>query len=801
MSNILLINTRPTRNYDVLDIQPGVKDYFHALEKVGPKMGDTRTEPNNGLLIIGNCLLANKHKVEYLDINHLEYKNYLQTGDFFSLRKIILIIEQRSMNHDFLFFSSIITGIDDTLKIIDEISVRLPDKTIFLGGTFPSLEPDYCIKNSSGIDALIIGEGEDICNPLVESFRKKDFSKLENTHGLIYRKSKNESYINLPGHNVADIKALGPLAFPAWKLLSNELEPHVYRVMSSRGCGFHCSFCVPSHMSGHTVRNHNIEHIISSIKRIKNEFHADNYVIGDLTFLYDQKFGQELLERIILEKLDLPFWCQTHLSRITEKNISLLKKAGCAQLAIGIESISPSVLSNINKGINERVIVEKLQLIKKYGIEVQSYFIIGLPGDNNETVEINKHFIKYAVENQLIDRTHIGLYVPYPGTTIDSSITVSSNDYSLYTQGVFIDIPSKSVAGNGEMTSDEITVAYEKCLTIVGEALRNIKNLSTSPEAVVLGAEAISVIARIRAKAGSTRKAVINIVQGINQIPSPFVSANIFENDEYVVGSAEVYNSDEFEAILNVVYSSIDIVLIDAGIKSSESENIINCVKDYLPEDKIVWYSDIQAWLRTVQDMVLYLSTGKLIDKRILLAPSNSFIDRLKTQLDDFCGKVHIAGSENDKRISYDFLITYGELALGQIEKLLGMIKTGGYFIDSKICSVNDAIMKSAKRNNINVLRPDMRNHILSEVLIGMNYKDFVSRTIGKKEHDGVSIVSGGLLGEKDDIIVDSVNFPKTIIGVADGSGKTIPLNKLEQKHRIHFNKIKNLIESSDYDK
>jgi len=55
--NILLINPNPTRYGESPVIDPVVKKYFIAKEKIGAEMGDQRTEPNNGLLSIGRQLL------------------------------------------------------------------------------------------------------------------------------------------------------------------------------------------------------------------------------------------------------------------------------------------------------------------------------------------------------------------------------------------------------------------------------------------------------------------------------------------------------------------------------------------------------------------------------------------------------------------------------------------------------------------------------------------------------------------------------------------------------------------------
>lgn len=476
MSKILLVNTRPTRHYTALSLDERLSRYFSALEKQGDKLGDMRTEPNNGLLIIGGCLKSAGHQVDYLDLSAMEYHAFNRFGSFYTMEQMVKTVVARSIDCDFIFFSTIIVGVDDCLKLVDSVKYHCPDRTIVLGGSFPSVDPEYCLKNCDGIDALVIGEGEKLSEKIVQAYESKDFQALRLESGLIFRERKNSPYVKRSGYNLINLVELKERVIPDWSLVNPTLSRHSYRVMTSRGCGFRCTFCVPSHLNRHILRKIDKRIVLKAIHRLKEKYNAKDYIIGDLTFLYDEKHSREVLDLIVRHKIGLPFWCQTHLSRIKEANLDLLKRAGCAQIAVGVESIDPSILRNINKGISTHEIIQKLTMIKRFGIEVQTYFIVGLPGDSVEKINLNRRFVEYCIENKLIDRTHIGIYVPYPGIKGNKGIENIEDDYSLYTQGVFKDIPARPVYRTNRLSRGELEEAYNEFLGSTGRVFQKIES-------------------------------------------------------------------------------------------------------------------------------------------------------------------------------------------------------------------------------------------------------------------------------------------------------------------------------------
>lgn len=99
-----------------------------------------------------------------------------------------------------------------------------------------------------------------------------------------------------------------------------------------------------------------------------------------------------------------------------------LKKSGCTELFIGIESGSSRILKSMNKTTDIKLIKENLSKLFSAKINVKGYFIFGYPGETkhdaektyNLAIDLNKLSIKYGAKF----RTSVFQFRPYYGTEI-----------------------------------------------------------------------------------------------------------------------------------------------------------------------------------------------------------------------------------------------------------------------------------------------------------------------------------------------------------------------------------------------
>jgi anaerobic magnesium-protoporphyrin IX monomethyl ester cyclase len=111
-------------------------------------------------------------------------------------------------------------------------------------------------------------------------------------------------------------------------------------------------------------------------------------------------------------KIDLTWSCFSRVDAVDEDLLVAMKTAGCHQIMYGIESASPTILENIHKKTNLDKAVQAVRAAKKARIDVRAAFMIGNPGETQETMTETLRFaLKLDPELIIVNMT-----TPFPGT-------------------------------------------------------------------------------------------------------------------------------------------------------------------------------------------------------------------------------------------------------------------------------------------------------------------------------------------------------------------------------------------------
>jgi radical SAM superfamily enzyme YgiQ (UPF0313 family) len=116
----------------------------------------------------------------------------------------------------------------------------------------------------------------------------------------------------------------------------------------------------------------------------------------------------------LLKGLGIIYRCFIRSDTVCPEVLKAMRDSGCVEVGIGLESGSPRILKIVNKG---ETVEKNLQAIKQchsLGIRVKGFVIIGLPGENRESVRETMDFLDEA----RLDDLDISIYTPYPGSYI-----------------------------------------------------------------------------------------------------------------------------------------------------------------------------------------------------------------------------------------------------------------------------------------------------------------------------------------------------------------------------------------------
>ena len=340
-----------------------------------------------GLGYIASTLIENNHSVKILDLNGKRLKNEA------------VVEELAADQYDLVGISGIITQYKKIKEITQLIKNQYPDIPVVLGGAGPTSTPTLFLNHTS-CDYVCIGEGEkvilDIINYLQGNINLNDFK------GIAYKSEDQIVYTEKQD----TIKDLDTLSFPAWQLFdSMEIyvknflfrfdKPTGMNIMTSRGCPGRCVYCL-NHF-GHRIRNRSSDSIMQEIMLLIKLYKIQHVHFIDDTFVASKKVARELCNRIIKEDLGITWSTNARVDQVNEDILKLMASSGCISVAYGVESGSPKILKEMRKGFRLEQAKRAIQLTRKVGIDCKAYFIIGMPGETEDTIKETVDFCKESL--------------------------------------------------------------------------------------------------------------------------------------------------------------------------------------------------------------------------------------------------------------------------------------------------------------------------------------------------------------------------------------------------------------------
>jgi radical SAM superfamily enzyme YgiQ (UPF0313 family) len=182
-------------------------------------------------------------------------------------------------------------------------------------------------------------------------------------------------------------------------------------VVTSRGCPAACRFCIKHVSYGRSVRFRSPENVMAELELLDRLGVHSVHMYTDLfTVSREQVMG--LCELILERELKVRWTCNSRVDFVDEEMLRMMARAGCWMISWGIESGNNEILRRVRKGIRTEQVEQALRWSKAAGIKNWGYFIIGLPGETEGTIQQTIDFAKRLP----IDLALFHIAAPHPGS-------------------------------------------------------------------------------------------------------------------------------------------------------------------------------------------------------------------------------------------------------------------------------------------------------------------------------------------------------------------------------------------------
>jgi radical SAM superfamily enzyme YgiQ (UPF0313 family) len=423
----LLDEPRPADAVDIVLVNPPTPDggyWIRTQHRVGRRTRENMVWPQVSLAQMA-ALLHPVYRVKVIDANaeQMGWPEFSQLLDKYQPRYYLTQVTAPTLENDMygcflarargaktIAFGTHVTPIPrETMRpfpALDFILVGEPDLSI--RDLLDHLENRFD-ERSPEIETLIANH-DPTYRPAMNEDGTPDMHGIK---GLVWRNG-DEIVVNMVRPFVAD---LNDMPVPMHELLPLQkyrmplIKGPFTFIVTSRGCPAGCTYCIKHVSYQFSARLRSPELLMKEMWELKKLGIHNIHMYADL-FTVNREQVIELCRRMIDEKLDVKWTCNSRVDYVDEEMLTLMGQAGCWLISWGIESGNEQVLRHARKGAYPEKAERALRWARQAGIKNWGYFIIGLPTETEETIRETIDFSKKLP----LDIALFHVAAPYPGT-------------------------------------------------------------------------------------------------------------------------------------------------------------------------------------------------------------------------------------------------------------------------------------------------------------------------------------------------------------------------------------------------
>lgn len=422
-----LATERQPHHVDILLVNPPTPDgelWIRSQHRVGRRTRENMVWPQVSLAQMG-ALLHDQYQIAIIDANaeRMGWPEFTKKLDHYRPRYYLTQVTAPTLENDLygcflakargaktIAFGTHVTPIPrETLRpfpSLDFVLVGEPDLTIrdlldHLEGHTEQRPPHI---------AKLFAEHDPLYKPALSEDGGVVMSGIK---GLAWRHGE-EIVVNLQR---PFIKNLDDMPHPLHHLLPmNHYRMPMIKgaftfIVTSRGCPAGCTYCIKHVSYQFATRLRSAEHIMEELWLLKKQGINNIHMYADL-FTVSREQVMSLCKLMIEQKIDLKWTCNSRVDYVDAELLQMMGKAGNWLISWGIESGNEQILRHARKGAYPDKAKQALAWAHEAGIKNWGYFIIGLPGETEETIQQTIAFAKSLP----LDIALFHVAAPYPGT-------------------------------------------------------------------------------------------------------------------------------------------------------------------------------------------------------------------------------------------------------------------------------------------------------------------------------------------------------------------------------------------------
>lgn len=278
----------------------------------------------------------------------------------------------------------------DARSLAEIARIELPTAVLVAGGVHATTLPEEVLR-SGAFDLVVVGEGERTVVDVCSRIPPRDIPGVAFLEDGTFTATQARPMI----------ENLDDLPLPAWQLfdLSRYRAPHIASrrnpvgyMETNRGCNHNCFYC-SQNIFWHKIRAKSPRRVVDEMFRML-DFGFRDIHIKDNNFTADIGRAKTICRMLVEEGFDAPWALPTgvNVHDVDEEFFTLARKAGCYQVAFGIESGDEDILKGVNKPQSLEKMRKAVVMADRAGLETLGNFMLGLPGETEETMKKTTSF-------------------------------------------------------------------------------------------------------------------------------------------------------------------------------------------------------------------------------------------------------------------------------------------------------------------------------------------------------------------------------------------------------------------------